>query len=120
MIGRVDEEGRALVSIKMGAAKNALVHEVDVWVDTGFNGDLVLPKLYIDEVKVPHVGTAKAVLADGSEVSLKVHLCLIEWFGEIRELNVVANDGSNPLLGVGLLIGRDLRVSYRSMTVEIE
>ena len=80
----------------------------------------VLPKLYIDEVKLPHAGTAKAVLADGSEVSLKVHLCLIEWFGEIRELNVVANDGNNPLLGVGLLIGRDLRVSYRSMTVEIE
>ena len=80
MIGRVDEEGRALVSIKMGAAKNALVHEVDVWVYTGFNGDLVLPKLYIDEVKLPHVGTVKAVLAYGSEVSLKVHLCLIEWF----------------------------------------
>ena len=34
MIGRVDEEGRALVTIRMGAAKNALVHEVDVWVDT--------------------------------------------------------------------------------------
>jgi len=120
MIGRVDEEGRALVSIRIGAAKNALVHEVDAWVDTGLNGDLVLPKVCIDELKLQHAGTAKAVLADGSEVSLKVHLCLIEWFGEIRELNVVANDGSNPLLGVGLLIGRDLRVSYRSMTVEIE
>jgi len=68
MIGRVDEEGRALVTIRMGAAKNALVHEVDAWV----------------------------------------------------ELNVVAKDGSNPLLGVGLLIGRDLRVSYRGMTVSIE
>ena len=120
MIGRVDEEGRALVTIRIGAANNALVHEVDVWVDTGFNGDLVLPKVYIDELKLPLAGTAKAVLADGSEVSLKVHLCLIEWFGEIRELNVVANDGSNPLLGVGLLIGRDLRVSYRGMTVAIE
>ncbi len=52
--------------------------------------------------------TAKAVLADGTEVSRKVHLCLIKWFGEIRELNVVANDGSNPLLGVGLLIVLDL------------
>ena len=120
MIGRVDEEGRALVTIRIGAANNALVHEVDVWVDTGFNGDLVLPKVYIDELNLPHAGTAKAVLADGSEVSLKVHLCTIEWFGEIRELNVVANDGSNPLLGVGLLIGRDLRVSYRGMTVAIE
>ena len=41
-------------------------------------------------------------------MSRKVHLCLIKWFGEIRELNVVANDGSNPLLGVGLLIVLDL------------
>lgn len=120
MIGRVDEEGRALVTIRMGITENALVHEVDVWVDTGFNGDLVLPNMYIDSLNLPHVGTAKAVLADGSEVSLKVHVCLIEWHGEIRELNVVANDGNNPLLGVGLLIGRDLRVSYRNMTVAIE
>ena len=61
MIGRVDEEGRALVTIRMGAAENDLVHEVDVWVDTGFNGDLVLPKVYIDERNLPHAGTAKAV-----------------------------------------------------------
>ncbi len=37
MIGRVDEEGRALVTIRMGAAENDLVHEVDVWVDTGYD-----------------------------------------------------------------------------------
>lgn len=80
----------------------------------------MLPKDQIDELKLPDAGTAKAVLADGSEVSLKVHLCFIGWFGEIRELNVVANDGTNPLLGVGLLPGHDLRVSYRTMTVSIE
>ena len=56
----------------------------------------MLPTVYIDELKLQHAGTAKEVLAERSEVSLKVYLCLLEWFGETRELNVVANDGHKP------------------------
>ena len=49
-----------------------------------------------------------------------VFLEKIEWFGEMRELEVVANSGSFPLLGVGLLFGHDLKISYRSGVVELE
>ena len=33
---------------------------------------------------------------------------------------LVANDSGYPLLGVGLLVGHDLRISYRSGNVTIE
>lgn len=120
MIGHVDRQGRAMLKVSMGPSKTAARHELDVWIDTGFNGDLVLSQRQIEEMGLPHSGTAKAVLADGSRVSLKVHVCIIHWFGELRELNVVANDGEIPLLGVGLLAGHDLHVSYRSFEVRID
>ncbi|REJ91606.1 MAG: hypothetical protein DWQ34_14265 [Planctomycetota bacterium] len=88
------------------------MHETEVWIDTGFNGDLVLPQQQIDRLALQQSGTVKAVLADGSEIALKRYTCRIDWIGERRDLEVVANDGEYPLLGVGLLAGHDLHVSY--------
>jgi hypothetical protein len=62
----------------------------------------------------------KAVLADGSQVALETYKCEIDWFGATRYLEVVANDGEYPLLGVGLLLGHDLQISYRSGRIAID
>ena len=48
------------------------------------------------------------------------YACLIDWFDETRDLEVVANAGDYPLLGVGLLVDRDLHVSYRSGHVTVD
>jgi predicted aspartyl protease len=80
----------------------------------------VLPQRQIEDLALWESGTVKAILADGSEVALKKYVCLIEWFGEERDLEVVANEGEYPLLGVGLLLGHDLRISYRSGEIVIE
>ena len=120
MNGHVDSNGRALVTVSIRPSDAAAAHEMRVWIDTGFNGDLVLPHQQIDELALPHSGTVKAILADGSEVALKTYACLIDWFGQERHLEVVANDGEYPLLGVGLLAGLDLHISYRSGKITIE
>ena len=120
MNGSVDRGGRALVSISVRASDVAAAHEIQVWIDTGFTGDLGLPQQQIEDLTRPLSGTVKAILADGSEVTLKRYVCLIDWFGEERDLEVVANEGEYPLLGVGLLLGHDLRISYRSGEIAIE
>lgn len=120
MNGSVDSCGRALVSISVRPSDMAAAHEIQVWIDTGFNGDLALPLQQIEDLTLPESGTVKAILADGSEVTLKRYVCLIDWFGEERDLEVVANEGEYPLLGVGLLLGHDLRISYRSGEIAIE
>jgi len=79
-----------------------------------------LPQRQIDNLSLLPSGTVKAMLADGSEVALQRFTCLIEWFAETKELEVVANEGEYPLLGVGLLVGHDLHISYRSGSVVIE
>lgn len=120
MNGHVDSNGRALVTVSVRRSDAAATREIQVWIDTGFNGDLVLPQPQITELSLRHSGTVKAILADGSEVALKTYACLVDWFGEQRHLEVVANEGEFPLLGVGLLLGYDLRISYRSGEITID
>ncbi len=120
MNGHVDSNGRALVAVSVRPSGTAPAHDIEVWIDTGFNGELVLPQQQIDDLALLHSGTVKAILADGSEVALKTYACLIDWFGEERSLEVVANDGEQPLLGVGLLAGHDLHISYRSGEIRID
>ncbi len=120
MNGNVDSYGRAIVTVLIRSSDVASVHEIQAWIDTGFNGDLVLAQQQIDDLELPPLGTLKAILADGSEVALQRYTCQIDWFGEERELEVIANDGEYPLLGVGLLVGHDLHISYRTSRVTIE
>ncbi len=120
MNGHVDNDGRALVTVSVRPSDDAASHEVEAWIDTGFNGDLVLPQQQIDDLRLPPSGTVKAILADGSEIALKRYACLIDWFGEKRDLEVVANDGEFPLLGVGLLADHDLHISYRTGKITIK
>ena len=51
---------------------------------------------------------------------MKTFTCEIDWLDGRRHLEVVANEGQYPLLGVGLLLGFDLHVSYRSARTTIE
>lgn len=120
MNGHVDTDGRAMVTVSLRPSAGAAAHEIEAWIDTGFNGDLVVPQQQISDLELPLTGTAIATLADGSEVALKRYACRIDWFGEERDLEVVANDGGSPLLGVGLLDGYDLHISYRTGKVTIE
>lgn len=76
-------------------------HEIEVWIDTGFTGDLVLPQFMIDEWQLAQSGSVDAILADGSQIELRTYSCMVEWFGRDRPLEVIAKDGDFPLLGVG-------------------
>jgi len=119
MNGHVDNEGRALVTVTVRPSEMAAPFEIQAWIDTGFNGELVLPMQDIEDLALPQCGAVKGILADGSEVVLNKYACRVDWFGEEFDLEVVANDGGYPLLGVGLLMDRDLHISYRSGKVSI-
>ena len=58
-------------------------------------------------------------LADGSEIELDTYTCLLEWFGEWKRIEVVANQGQFPLLGVGLLLDRQLHIDYLARVLNL-
>jgi clan AA aspartic protease len=119
MNGAVDHAGRALLSVTLRATTASQPQNVDVWIDTGFTGEIVVPQAFIEQLKLPQSGSIDAVLADGSQVELNTYSCTIDWFGSQRNLEVVGNNGQFPLLGVGLLLGLELRIDYRSLQLSL-
>ena len=113
MKGIVDEDLRALIDVQIGRLPNGQKTTVVVWIDTAFNGGLVLPLEEILELGLQEYSSTPAILADGQQVELATFTCYLEWFGNEYRTQVVANDGTKPLLGTMLLDSHDLAISYK-------
>ena len=120
MKGRVDQAGRALVQISLRPSAQSTPTQLDAWIDTGFTGDLVLPLAPVTALALPQSGTVNAQLADGSIILMDTYDCLLEWFGQTRQIEVVPNNGQLPLLGIGLLRNHKLTIDYSLQSLEID
>ena len=120
MIGHVDARNRALLTVSVSKNMASLSVPVTTWIDTAFDGHLVFSRKLIEALDLDALVETEAILADGSKVVLETFLCFLDWFGERRALQVIANDGSFPLLGTGLLERRVLHIDYaqRSLTLD--
>ena len=120
MKGEVDEAGRALLTLSVRPVSGNDPQELVVWVDTAFDGELVIPFDAIREMELPQSAAVQATLADGKIVVLDTFDCEIEWFGQWRRVEVIANEGRLPLLGIGLLRGRRLTVDYETDELNLD
>jgi clan AA aspartic protease len=91
-----------------------------VWIDTAFNGGLVIPRKQILSLGLELESSAEAILADGNMVELETFACFIDWFGSTYETQIVANEGAFPLLGTQLLSGHKLEIDYAAQSVLLE
>jgi predicted aspartyl protease len=55
MKGIVDESGRAILPVEILCTKHPSGVQVNVWIDTGFTGDLVLPDSLIEDLELSPV-----------------------------------------------------------------
>jgi clan AA aspartic protease len=120
MNGFVDGAGRALVRMNVKRSFGSAPMDLDAWIDTGFTGELVLPQTFISALGLVQSGTVSAQLGDGSAVVMNTYTCVVEWFNQEMQVEIVANNGQFPLLGVGLLRDHKLTVDYSSRTLTIQ
>jgi len=118
--GIVDESLRALLDVPVAAAEADDRSSLRVWIDTAFNGGLVIPRQYVERLGLKQASTTAALLADGRSIDLETFTCYLDWFGERYRTQVVANDGQFPLLGTILLADRKLTIDYKAKTVTLE
>ena len=119
MNGVVDEYGRALLTLKVHSISNKQPFEITAWVNTAFNGELVVPRALIESMELVQSAGIRAHLADGNEVTLESYSCVINWFGDRKSVEVIANNGELPLLGIGLLNLHRLVVDYKERNVTL-
>lgn len=120
MNGVVDEYGRALLILTLRSISSKQLFEITAWVDTAFNGELVVPRSLIESMMLQQSAGIRARLADGNEVTLESYSCTIDWFGTSKNVEVIANNGDLPLLGIGLLNHHRLIVDYCDHTVTLD
>ena len=120
MKGTVDDELRALLEVDLFSEPDGNNTILLAWIDTAFNGGLVLPQSEIVRLGLKPYSSTSAILANGEQVELATYTCYIDWFGKLYRTQVVANEGTHPLLGTQLLDGHDLHVSYKGRTVTLD
>jgi len=120
MNGIVDDDPCALLEVQISGAPHDDKSPVLAWVDTAFNGGLVLPHYEIQRLRLKQYSSTPAILADGQQVELPTYTCYLDWFGREYRTQIVANEGPHPLLGTMLLDGHDVHVSYRSRAVTLD
>ncbi len=119
MNGIVDSFGRALIRVKLRNPDTGASLDINAWIDTGFTSELVVPRQQIAMLALPEGPSVTATIADGSEIQFVTYSSQMEWFDEWKSVEVVANDGQFPLLGVGLLMRRRLHIDYEQKTLSI-
>ncbi|MBL8849405.1 MAG: hypothetical protein JNG89_06965 [Planctomycetaceae bacterium] len=76
----------------------------DALIDTGFDGELVLPSDLLDRLAWPHRGRRTAILGDGSRTSFSTYRGNVMWHGGVRAVHVL--EGVNDaIVGMRLLVG---------------
>ena len=96
--GRFDE-GRPVIAVRLEGS----LTPIEVLVDTGFNGELMLTQECIRELSLPFIGDDEYMTASGDVVPTTVHMGTIRWSGRARKIAVLATTGKSNLLGMELL-----------------
>ena len=110
----VDEEYRAMVEVQVANHARSKRQSIHAWIDTAFDGYLVMPKSEIERLSLGVLADTDAVLADGSMARLRCYYCVVEWLDQIVPVQVAENAGNIPLIGTALLAKADLRINYRT------
>jgi clan AA aspartic protease len=120
MNGWVDLQDRALLTVEVRPAQAAPALSLEAWIDTGFTGELVMPRSQIEGLNLKRGLMVNAILGDGRKSRMDTFAAWIDWFGELREVEVIASEGRSTLLGVGLMLSHRLVVDYSMLQVTLD
>jgi clan AA aspartic protease len=108
MTGFVNADSEVILRLSL-IGNNGQSQEIEVVIDTGYNGTLTLPPEMIASLSLAPLGSRGVTLADGSVVLLNVFRVGILWDGQTVEVSALEAD-SGAVLGMALLAGH--RVTF--------
>ncbi len=106
-IGRVTGDREVVVPLLVHG-QNGGDRQVDALLDTGFNGYVALPARVIELLELQRLGREQVTLASGKTHLVGKYEATIGFGGSVHSVEVV--EAGEPLVGMGLLWGFDLRI----------
>ena len=86
----------------------------DVVLDTGFTGELMLPRQAIERLGLTYRGEVDGwTSAVGEETSFSAYDGVVIWHGQTRKVVILENN-REPLLGTSLLSGSKIYIDMKS------
>ena len=109
--GYVNANREAIIQIAIVGDSKQL-KSVKAIIDTGFTGDLTLPRNVIDQLGFTLRGFQRVILGDGSLQYFEMFVGVVIWDGQMREVEINAAE-TDSLIGMGLLEDYKLEVEGR-------
>ena len=85
------------------ALQSGRYQTLDFVLDTGFEGDLIIPPDLLPSLEAVHLGEHPFALADQTRRECPVYELRLDWDGEERRVEAVIMEG-RPLVGIGVLL----------------
>lgn len=104
------DEARVRLTVK---GRRGREQEVEAVIDSGFTGALTLPPTLIASLGLRWRSVDRATLADGSTCVFQVYVGKLLWDGKVRPV-LVAEANADPLVGMRLLRGHELKIQVRA------
>ena len=108
-----------MITAKLISSNNEEI-EFPAIIDTGYNGEVILPESKIHEMDLEFLGTIDSELANGEVVGIELFKGKSKWFNTIREITIGASQSNDALLGTLLLVNCELDVNFKQGWVKIE
>jgi len=112
--GVVNENLEAVLSIELADGAS-----IDCVLDTGFNGNLILPKNFVQAHSQAIPISVQVKLAEGKIAEVGMTTIEIKWLGSEFPVNILVSETDESLIGTELLIGSVLEIDYKNLTVKI-
>jgi clan AA aspartic protease len=112
--GSVNFSREALIEVRLIGGE-----AIECVVDTGFDGGLMLPRAFADQIQFPIIGRLAFEMVGGTRLFAWVGLASIEWLDEVRQIEIIVSDGTDALIGTELLQKTILMIDYVSDRVTI-
>lgn len=109
--GYVNANREAIIQIAIVGDRKQL-KSVRAIIDTGFTGDLTLPRNVIDQLGFTLRGFQRVILGDGSTQYFEMFVGVVIWDGQMREVEINAAE-TDSLIGMGLLEDYKLEMEGR-------
>jgi clan AA aspartic protease len=111
IIGSVNTNREAVIQIAV-LSDSKRIKAVRSVIDTGYTGDLMLPRAIVDELGLFLQAIQDATLGDGSLTTFEMYAGSVIWDGQVRRVEVNASE-TECLVGMGLLEEYKLEIEGR-------